>query len=101
MTRETPNTMPFTKEQKREGRKKKKLEEQQKIAALGAEMIAEAPPMSMLKKPIPKKDLDKPGYDHGGHQKALNFVMPEETQQFMMSLQGDCLTEDTEPEGKE
>ena len=97
MTRETPNTMPFTKEQKREGRKKKKLEEQQKIAALGAEMIAEAPPMSMLKKPIPKKDLDKPGYDHGGHQKALNFVMPEETQQFMMSLQGDCLTEDTEP----
>ena len=67
--------MPFTAEQKRELRKKRKLEAQQQELDLNRKMMELAPPQTLLKRPHSKKDVGNSNVDHGGHQKALNFPM--------------------------
>ena len=81
--------MPWTAEQKREARKKRKLEQDQTDRKFSMQLLTCRPPENKLKTLYKKKDLGKSKVDCGGHQKALNFVMPKDIQQVQMSLQPD------------
>ena len=70
--------MPWSKEKKREERLRKKRRREAIEAVMGREMVRKIPPDSRMKPPIKHKDMGSAKVDHGGHQKALNFVMPEE-----------------------
>ena len=82
--------MVWTKEKKREERLKKKRLMEQREAAMGREMVKKSPPDSKMKAPIKKMDIGSTNVDYGGHQKALNFVMPEEIQEVQLALNGDA-----------
>ena len=79
--------MPWTAEQKREARKKRKAEKELADKDLSVRLMELRPPENKLKTPYKQKDLGKSLVDYGGHQKALNFVMPKDAQQVQMSLQ--------------
>ena len=68
--------MTLTAEQKRLARKRKKEEEKIATTIIGTEMVKAAPPMNKMKPPMKAKNLGKRA-DYGGHQKALNFPMPQ------------------------
>ena len=91
--------MAFTKEQKKEARKRKKEEAINTSNQLGVKMIKTAPPVKLLKAPFKQKDLGKSTVDYGGHQKALNFPMLEgkgtmNLQQVQISMSGSWVEED-------
>jgi hypothetical protein len=94
--------MAFTKEQKKIARKRKKEEEMKASNQLGAKMIKKAPAVTLLRAPYKQHDVGKVTVDYGGHQKALNFPMPEANgtanlQQVQLSLSGLWVEEDGPP----
>lgn len=89
--------MPWTKEQKKEARKRKKEEQLLKQQELSKKMLAVAPPSKEQRKPIKKEDLGKTSIDHGGHQRALDFLQPGDLHgEIRLSMSG--VTESTTEE---
>ncbi len=86
--------MPWTAEQKRAARQKRKAANLTKEDEIGAKMIQKSPPLKMIKTPYKEKDLGNSNIDYGGHQKALNFPMEEGIQQVLLVVAGKFLEED-------
>jgi hypothetical protein len=82
--------MAWTAEKKRQVRAKRKAEQAQKEIEFGRKMILLSPTNSELKKPYSKEHVGKTKVDYGGHQKALNFPLPDpEMGEVQLALVGD------------
>ena len=47
-----------------------------------------APPEKEIKMPCKKELLGQPNVDYGGHQKAINFTMPNDITELQLALSG-------------
>ena len=65
--------MPFTAEQKKAHRQKKKLEEEKLKEEQKKRIMLTRVPENKHKKPLKKHKVGNPSDDYGGHQKALNY----------------------------
>jgi hypothetical protein len=83
--------MPFTKEQKKAYRLKRKQEEALKQQQEGQKLQALSPPNKELKRPYQPKHLGNNKVDYGGHQKALNFPMKDVPRgELQLALKGEA-----------
>ena len=86
--------MAFTAEQKRARRLQKKQQEQQQNIQWAKSLMVLSPPEKELKTPYSKASLQNTNVDYGGHQRALNFTMPDGVNELKFAITGpvECMS---------